>query len=215
MHIWLRKSASIAVCYLSRVECRRADCLAVTLIEDFSKDCLGSRRGIRPRPVRCLHSISVFPTSKTLLSRLRYGLFWLRFFRFGFSKLKLEHCSSKGVLEKKKRPSKWEKSRASWTWFSLHRHCHLESFFVCFFVFFLFFFYPLFLFLSSSSPTCYAPYVSSTGTQPDKYCFTFSAILFECTLRAGRHRVLAARSADPSRTLLRLRCNRSCSASFR
>ena len=37
------------------------------LIEDFSKDCLGSRRGIRPRPVRCLHSISVFPTSKTLL----------------------------------------------------------------------------------------------------------------------------------------------------
>ena len=33
----------------------------------FSKDCLGSRRGIRARPVRCLHSILVFPTSKTLL----------------------------------------------------------------------------------------------------------------------------------------------------
>ena len=35
-------------------------------------------------------------------SRLRDGLFWLRFFGFGFSKLKLEHCSCTGVFEKKK-----------------------------------------------------------------------------------------------------------------
>ena len=43
----------------------------------------------------------------------------------------------------------------------------------------------------------------------------FTAILFECTLRVGQHRVLAARKADPSRTLLRLRCNLLYSASFR
>ena len=56
------------------------------------------------------------------------------------------------------------------------------------FAYFLFFFFSSFiLFLFSSSPACYAPYFSSTGTQPDKYCFTFSAILFECTLRVGLH----------------------------
>ena len=67
-------------------------------------------------------------------------------------------------------------------------------------------FFSLFLFLFSSSPACYAPYFSSTGTQPDKYCFTFSAILFECTLRVGLHRTLAARSADPSRTFKYFAC---------
>ena len=50
------------------------------------------------------------------------------------------------------------------------------------FFFFLFFFFSLYFFFSSSSPACYAPYFSCTGTQPDKYCFTFSAILFGCTL---------------------------------
>ena len=36
----------------------------------------------------------------------------------------------------------------------------------------------------------------------------------ECTLRVGLYRVLTARSADPSRTLLRLLCNLSCSPAF-
>ena len=36
--------------------------LVVMAIENFSEDCLGSRRGIRPRPVRSPHLISVFPT---------------------------------------------------------------------------------------------------------------------------------------------------------
>ena len=48
-----------------------------------------------------------------------------------------------------------------------------------FFFFFCSFFFSLFLFLFSSSPSCYAPYFSFTGTQPDKYCFTFSAILLD------------------------------------
>ena len=33
----------------------------------------------------------------------------------------------------------------------------------------------------SSFSACYVPYFSSTGTQPDKYWFTFSAILFKYT----------------------------------
>ena len=118
----------------------------------------------------------------------------------------------KEYLRRKKRPSKREKAELLEPDY-LHRHRHLESF-VCLFIVLLFFF-SLFLFLFSSSPACCAQYFSSTGTQPDKYCFTFSASLFERTLRVGLHRVLAARSADPLRTLLHLRCNLSCSASFR
>ena len=37
----------------------------------------------------------------------------------------------------------------------------------------------LFLSAFSSFSACYAPYFSSTGTQPDKYRVTFSAILFK------------------------------------
>ena len=47
-----------------------------------------------------------------------------------------------------------------------------------FFFSWLFFFF-LFLFPFSSFSACYVPYFSSTGTQPDKYWFTFSAILFK------------------------------------
>ena len=86
----------------------------------------------------------------------------------------------KEYLRRKKRPSKREKAELLERDY-LHRHRHLESFF-----FFLCSFFSLFLFLFSSFPAYYAPYFSSTGTQPDKYCFTFSAILFGCTLRVGR-----------------------------
>ena len=65
-------------------------------IEHLSKDCPGSRWGIRRRPVRCLHLISMFLTSKKLLFSFRYGLFGLRLIGFGFCKLKLEHCLSEG-----------------------------------------------------------------------------------------------------------------------
>ena len=82
----------------------------------------------------------------------------------------------KEYLRRKKRPSKREKSRASWTWLSPLTSSPRILFF------FFFFFFSLYLFLFSSSPACYASYFSSIGTQPDKYCFTFSAILFECTL---------------------------------
>ena len=44
---------------------------------------------------------------------------------------------------------------------------------------FLDYFFLLFLFPFSSFSACYVPYFSSTGTQPDKYWFTFSAILFK------------------------------------
>ena len=44
---------------------------------------------------------------------------------------------------------------------------------------FLDYFFLLFLFPFSSFSACYIPYFSSTGTQPDKYWFTFSAILFK------------------------------------
>ena len=47
------------------------------------------------------------------------------------------------------------------------------------FLFFFSWFFSLFLFPFSSFSACYAPYFSSTGTQPDKYWFTFSAILFK------------------------------------
>ena len=40
-------------------------------------------------------------------------------------------------------------------------------------------FFLLFLFPFSSFSACYVPYFSSIGTQPDKYWFTFSAILFK------------------------------------
>ena len=43
---------------------------------------------------------------------------------------------------------------------------------------YLFFFYIPFF----SSSACYAPYFSSTGTQPDKFWFTFSAILFNLNM---------------------------------
>ena len=76
--------------------------LAMSTIEDFSTECLGSRWGIRPRPVRYQRWFQCFRRARRCFSHLRYGLFWLRFFRFWFSKLKLEHCSSKWVLEKKK-----------------------------------------------------------------------------------------------------------------
>ena len=44
---------------------------------------------------------------------------------------------------------------------------------------FLDYFFLLFLFPFSSFSACYVPYFSSIGTQPDKYWFTFSAILFK------------------------------------
>ena len=46
------------------------------------------------------------------------------------------------------------------------------------------FFFSLFLFLFSFSPACYAPYFSSTGTQPEKYCFIFSqsCLIAHCVL---------------------------------
>ena len=69
----------------------------------------------------------------------------------------------KEYLRGKKRPTKRD---------YLHRHRHLESLFA---FFFLLLFFSLFLFLFSSSLACYTPHFSSTGTQPDKYCFTFSA----------------------------------------
>ena len=47
-------------------------------------------------------------------------------------------------------------------------------FFVLLFLIFFFIYFPL-----SSFSACYAPYFSSTGTQPDKYWFTFSTILFK------------------------------------
>ena len=119
----------------------------------------------------------------------------------------------KEYLRRKKRPSKREKAELLEP-DHLHRHIVTSnpSLFVCLL---FFFFFSLFLFLFFSSPACCAQYFSSTGTQPDKYCFTFSASLFERTLRVGLHRVLAARLANPLRTLLRLRCDLSCSASFR
>ena len=128
---------------------------------------------------------SCFRRARRCFSRLRYGLIWLRFIRFGFSKLKLEHCSSKGVLEKKKKrtPSKREKAELPWTWLSPPTSSTRILLCFLFFSFFL-----LFLFLFSSSPACYA---HTSHLQPDKYCFTFSAIIglflkSECTLRVGR-----------------------------
>ena len=54
--------------------------------------------------------LQCFKRARRCFFRLRYGLFSLRIIRFGFSKLKVEHCSSKWVLEKKKKsPSKREK----------------------------------------------------------------------------------------------------------
>ena len=44
---------------------------------------------------------------------------------------------------------------------------------------FLIIFFLLFLFPFSSFSACYIPYFSFTGTQPDKYWFTFFAILFK------------------------------------
>ena len=97
---------------------------------------------------------SCFRRARRCFSRLRYGLIWLRFIRFGFSKLKLEHCSSKGVLEKKKKktPSKREKAELLEREY-LHRRRQLESFFVFYFFSLSFL---LLLFLFSSSPACYA-----------------------------------------------------------
>ena len=46
-----------------------------------------------------------FRWARSCFSGLHYELFWLQFIRFGFSKLKLKHWSSKGVLQKEKRPS--------------------------------------------------------------------------------------------------------------
>ena len=60
-----------------------ATCRFTKLIKDFSKDYLGSRRGIRPRPVRCLHLISVFLMSKKLL--------------FGMSVINCSDCDSSGL----------------------------------------------------------------------------------------------------------------------
>ena len=117
----------------------------------------------------------------------------------------------KEYLRRKKRPSKREKKPS---FLNVIISTDIVTSSPSFFVVVLLCF-SLYLVLFSSSPACYASYFSSTGTQRDKYCFNFSAILFECTLRVGLHRVLAARKADPSRTLLRLRCNLSCSASFR
>ena len=48
-----------------------------------------------------------------------------------------------------------------------------------FLFFFSWLFFLLFLFPFSSFSARYVPYFSSTGTQPDKYWFTFSAILFK------------------------------------
>ena len=53
------------------------------------------------------------------------------------------------------------------------------------FLFFFSWFFLLLLFPFSSFSACYAPYFSSTGTQPGKYWFTFSAILFKMFLKSG------------------------------
>ena len=45
-----------------------------------------------------------FRRAENCLSCLRFGLSWVRFIGFGSSKLKLEHCSSEKVLQKKERP---------------------------------------------------------------------------------------------------------------
>ena len=67
----------------------------------------------------------------------------------------------KEYLRRKKRPSKREKSRASWTWLSPPTSS--PGILLCFF--FVLLFFSLFLFLFSSSPACYAPYFSCTGTR--------------------------------------------------
>ena len=85
----------------------------------------------------------------------------------------------KEYLRRKKRPSKREKKPSFLNVIIFTDIVTWNPSLFCFvFVLLLF---SLFLFLFSSSPACYAPYFSCTGTQPDKYCFTFSAILFECT----------------------------------
>ena len=49
---------------------------------------------------------------------------------------------------------------------------------LCFLFVLLFLIFSLFFFISFTSfSACYAPYFSFTGTKPDKYSFTFSAIL--------------------------------------
>ena len=89
--------------------------------------------------------------------------------------VKDSHCSSKEYLRRKKRQSKREKKPS---FLNVIISTDIVTSNPSLFAYFLFFFFlPLFLF--SSSPACYAPYFSCTGTQPDKYCFTFSAILFE------------------------------------
>ena len=64
---------------------------------------------------------SVFSTSRKLffLSPFQFGLFWVRFIGFGSSKLKLEHCSSEKVLEKKRGHS-WTAKKPSF----LNGKCH-------------------------------------------------------------------------------------------
>ena len=67
----------------------------------------------------------------------------------------------KEYLRRKKRPSKRGKKAELLERDYLHRHRHLESFFVFFFVLL---FFSLYLVLFSSSSACYASYFSSTGT---------------------------------------------------
>ena len=149
-------------------------------IEDFSKDCLGSRRGIRPRPGRCAFDFRVSDEQDVFLVSLMdcsdcdsSGLdspnsSW------SIARLKEYLRRKRGQVSGKKKPS-FLNAIISTDIVTSNPFFFGSSFF------------SLFLFLFSSSPACYAPYFSSTGTQPDKYCFTFSTILFECTLRVGLH----------------------------
>ena len=66
------------------------------------------------------------------------------------------------------------------------------------FLFFFSWFFLLLLFPFSSFSACYAPYFSSTGTQPGKYWFTFSAILFEMFLKSGLQCMSSIMRADRS-----------------
>ena len=67
---------------------------------------------------------SVFRRAKSCLSRLRYGLLWLRFVGFGFSKTRLGHWSSKGVLGKKRGQVNGKKAELL-QWYYLYWYLHL------------------------------------------------------------------------------------------